>query len=362
MNSVWRPRRSNSHLPNLPNFNLGPLPLPPVDAGPDRLIPCAGDSVELGTPPQPGLLYSWSPIEGLSDPNVAQPQAAPQVRTDYVLTLIDTSRDCRNTAQDTVRVSLEPPPSPLVVEAGPDTAICPGQAIRLGSPARPGWRYRWSPAAGLDDPSTAQPWVRPRHSTSYTLQVEDPSQGCLRSGRAEVYITVRSPQLAEAGPEQLLCEGREMREQLGSPAMGEIAGAVYHWSPAEGLDDTQSPRPWASPQQPTLYHLTLIKDSFCISRDSVWVRVEPCTTVYAPTAFSPNGDGINEYFAFGNLPAGSSLHIRNRWGRVVYHSDGYDNRWQAHGQPEGGYAWVLRLPDGEVMTGSGAGHTVKTIT
>ncbi len=52
-----------------------------------------------------------------------------------------------------------------------------------------------------------------------------------------------------------------------------------------------------------------------------------------PNAFSPNGDGINDYFVIQTVYAysteESSLEIFNRWGSVVYRSKGksYDNRW-----------------------------------
>src|SRR5690554_5042545 len=54
------------------------------------------------------------------------------------------------------------------------------------------------------------------------------------------------------------------------------------------------------------------------------------TTFILPNAFSPNGDGINDYFVIdglqnfkgvGEKPL-SSLEVFNRWGTVVYQSKG----------------------------------------
>jgi len=48
-----------------------------------------------------------------------------------------------------------------------------------------------------------------------------------------------------------------------------------------------------------------------------------------PDTFSPNGDGINDYF---KIPGANDLYndelfIYNRWGGLVYYSKNYDNTW-----------------------------------
>jgi len=46
-----------------------------------------------------------------------------------------------------------------------------------------------------------------------------------------------------------------------------------------------------------------------------------------PNAFSPNGDGINEVFRIQGLKAQSSLTIFNRFGKLIYQSENYNNDW-----------------------------------
>ncbi len=48
-----------------------------------------------------------------------------------------------------------------------------------------------------------------------------------------------------------------------------------------------------------------------------------------PDTFSPNGDGINDFFKIpgANELTGDKLYIYNRWGGLVYESDNYDNTW-----------------------------------
>uniref|UniRef100_UPI0030C8346A T9SS type B sorting domain-containing protein n=1 Tax=Yeosuana marina TaxID=1565536 RepID=UPI0030C8346A len=75
--------------------------------------------------------------------------------------------------------------------------------------------------------------------------------------------------------------------------------------------------------------------------------------------FSPNGDGVNDYFVIGcieNYP-NNKLEVYNRWGNIVYKKQGYRNDWdgtsngrvtinESEKLPVGTYYYVLDLGDG----------------
>ena len=70
-------------------------------AGADQLS-CQNAPVQLGGPPRATYVYSWSPVIGLSDPNIANPIATPSVTTEYVVTTTSAGGGCLTT--DTVLV------------------------------------------------------------------------------------------------------------------------------------------------------------------------------------------------------------------------------------------------------------------
>jgi hypothetical protein len=72
------------------------------EAGVDRVI-CLEDSTPLGTVARPNVTYQWSPAAGLSDATSANPIAAPEYTTTYILT----QTECDAVLRDTVTVVVD---------------------------------------------------------------------------------------------------------------------------------------------------------------------------------------------------------------------------------------------------------------
>jgi gliding motility-associated-like protein len=73
------------------------------------------------------------------------------------------------------------------------------------------------------------------------------------------------------------------------------------------------------------------------------------TTLNIPNSFSPNGDGINDYFYIRGLPAQSNLLIFNRSGKKLYETDNYANDWNGKDMDgkileTGTYWYILVIP------------------
>jgi gliding motility-associated-like protein len=63
-----------------------------------------------------------------------------------------------------------------------------------------------------------------------------------------------------------------------------------------------------------------------------------------PNVFTPNGDGINDYFELSFLEKYLSLELSvfNRWGEMVFHDKKYSNNWDGGSLSDGVYFYVLK--------------------
>ncbi len=81
------------------------------------------------------------------------------------------------------------------------------------------------------------------------------------------------------------------------------------------------------------------------------LEIEEDTQLFIPTLFTPNGDGLNDIFVIRNLPPGSKLNVRSRWGEEVFNSGSYNNDWDAKGIQPGTYFYTLKIPNVDEQNG-----------
>ncbi|MBF9237787.1 gliding motility-associated C-terminal domain-containing protein [Hymenobacter sp. BT683] len=166
---------------------------------------CSGSAIMLGAAPVAGYTYSWSPATGLSSANVANPTFTLTNTTgtpnSLVFTLTATTANgC--VATRTVTVAVNPA---AVAEAGPDAAVCDGQRLTLGTTARPGYTYSWSPATGLSSATTARPVYMGVNATATPLTrtftvTATSAMGCVSTDAVTVTVNPRPAAEAVAGP------------------------------------------------------------------------------------------------------------------------------------------------------------------
>ena len=114
-----------------------------------------------------------------------------------------------------------------------------------------------------------------------------------------------------------------------------------------GISSLQNPS--YAYQKDTIYSVTLsvFTKNHCKSvlTKNNYITVKPLEKIYIPTAFSPNGDGVNDIlFVYGEIKDMSFV-IYNQWGLKVFSSNnplsGWDGKYKGQDQPEGNYTYVL---------------------
>jgi gliding motility-associated-like protein len=97
------------------------------------------------------------------------------------------------------------------------------------------------------------------------------------------------------------------------------------------------------------------------------VEVVLPTYLYVPTAFTPDGDGLNDTFAAkGQGIADFSIQIFNRWGAMIYESSdmqrGWDGTFKSEPVEAGTYVYIIsaKSSNGKTFQKSGSITIVGT--
>jgi gliding motility-associated-like protein len=143
----------------------------------------------------------------------------------------------------------------------------------------------------------------------------------------------------------------------------------YRWINDPSLNRLDIADPSAAPTETTTYTVEIFNEDDpcgCVLIRNVQIVVLdlPCEDpyVFIPTAFTPNGDGINDVLrVYGPHIERLNLEIYNRWGELVFETDDVDGEWNGNhrrtGQPAEGrtFAYVLSVEciGGETYTKRG---------
>jgi gliding motility-associated-like protein len=276
--------------------------------------------------------YLWTvnnTTVGVADSILANPGST----TIYEVSVTD---NCGNTIQDSMTYTILSPP--LVATTNGPFEICPGDSALLQASATGGYGsyyYLWS-----TQETTSSITVNPPNSTAFFVQVSDECQTF--SVAAVAYVQVVKPQanfyfLTEA-PMQ------------GLPVQFENASQnawTYTWDFGDG-NNSFLVHPNHTYLQPGPYEITLIAidQKGCVDSISKWITIAPERYIYLPNSFTPDADGLNDFF-YGRFIGlmSARFYIFNRWGEEIFSAEQLNFVWDGtyEGLPVqvGTYTWYL---------------------
>lgn len=187
--------------------------LPGVDAGPDLTRCLGGDSVQFNVTGPVGVNnWTWTDINGntnnigLSNLNIKNPKAGPNVTTTYIVTAVNPPPGLVCKTTDTVTVNVVPG---IQVSAGGNHTICANDSVLLpgtATPAQTNPGIDWTPGWDLSDSTILTPIASPLATTAYTLHFVD-DNGCKYSDVALVTVSGARAILNATASENSVCPG-----------------------------------------------------------------------------------------------------------------------------------------------------------
>jgi len=162
----------------------------------------------------------------------------------------------------------------------------------------------------------------------YTYTVTD-ANGCLDT--ATVTVTQPNEIIISLNPDSVSIDLSESAQLLATTNYDPTAN--YNWSPASGLSCTNCPNPVVTANRSLVYSLEVsvnINGNNCYAYAGVPVTVIPNYDIFIPNAFTPNGNGQNDFFRiYGNLPAVKYVEVAifDRIGEKVYQINDINFEW-----------------------------------
>ncbi|CAL1520012.1 gliding motility-associated C-terminal domain-containing protein [Chitinophaga sp. MM2321] len=380
------------------SVNVFYTPIPTIDLGPD-LILCTGEQIALDATAQ-NCTYEW---------NTGNTEPTQDVRTTGTYQVRVFPEGCAE-IDDEINITFRGAPYPFSL--GPDTLLCPGETITLAPVVPEATAWLWSdrstrPTISVNYEANIWALVEINNYCSVVdtifvnfnrlrnIDLGNDTTICKgsflvldanfgngqylwqdQSDQATYYVTKSGKYYVHAqigrcestdtiqvayndtlrvnlGPDTLLCKNEIY--QLRPTGAG---GGLFKWQDSTSV-------PVFTVSQPGIYSM-MAYNACGKTVDSVVVRYHDCAcTVHFPTAFTPNGDGRNDYFRpIYRCPIQQyTLSIYNRWGeRVFFTTDpqiGWTGRVYGKLVDLATYVWIVDYK--EVDTGI-AVHKTGTIT
>jgi gliding motility-associated-like protein len=269
-----------------------------------------------------------------------------QVGTWLAKLTVTTDNNCTETYTDTIRAYQTP--HPLITTS---SLLCTGLIQFNGSLTAPQVdTITWTWNFGNNQQSSLQnPAVNMTPGTyAVTLQTST-SFGC--QGDTNTSVTIFGPPTIKGPP--------EVTAPVGVPVTLPITYSAdvvsYAWTPATNLDCPTCPDPVATLIFSTEYYVTATDKNSCTATDSIFVKtICNSQNYFLPNTFSPNGDGVNDYF----YPRGTSIYdvrslsVFNRWGQMVFQrrdfpanaaNMGWDGTFGGKPAPADAYVYIVEV-------------------
>ncbi len=168
----------------------------------------------------------------------------------------------------------------------------------------------------------------------YVLKVED-RNGC--SAISQTTIGQPNSITVDLGvTQQVILTG--METQLVATAVSDSPIVAYFWEPdsifnfSACADAANCASPFAAPRTTTIFTVHAVNTDSCVASDTITVYVNNEPSKFIPTAFTPNGDNLNDRFEFDILGAEKvEVSIFTRWGEKVYYNADQGNGFSTNG-------------------------------
>jgi len=197
----------------------------------------------------------------------------------------------------------------------------------------------WIPTQGVVNPNALNTSASASVSTEYTLRVKDVN-GCLDSAIKNIQIQL-PPKNIQWDTTVIIGQTIPMNGFAGS-------NMSYTWNPTINLNCPNCILPVSTTTDNFTYSVTVADNLGCFTTVNIYrIKVDPRATIDVPTAFTPNGDGVNDFiFPDGwGVKKVNYFRVYNRWGQLLFETDQFKVGWDGtyNGVPQNMETYIYQV-------------------
>ncbi len=317
-------------------------PLTILAAKPDTI--CAGSSVVLSAKANGGngqYSYIWNPSASTDSSIVVKPM----VTTTYTVIVND---NCGTPpASDRVTITVVLPPV-VKFDATNTTGCATPLCTKFidSSFTLEGKIKTWNWSFGTNSDGTSEGLSDQQHPTHcfnnsnlYTISLTVTNTfGCS--------ATISKPNMVTVYPTPVADFIAPLTTSILNPTVPftntTVGGNTWSWNFGDSISGAKNTSTLLHPSHTYSaigdYCITLIATSIhnCVDTTVKCITINPTTTIFIPNAFTPNGDGKNDFFfAKGENIIEFEMMIFDRWGMLIYYTDNMDAYWDGRVKSDG---------------------------
>lgn len=309
------------------------------------IVECESKTVDFVNTSSGGFKYDWDfGIPGATSTDFEPTYTYPDTGVYEVKLIVNKGTTCQDSIKRFVKIYPE-----FTSDFNFDGLKCPNAEINFldQSFATFGPVTKWSWDFGDGNTSQAEnPSHRFARGGQYNIQLISTSiKGCTDTTSQVIDIDKFRPFV---GNDTIIVQGE-------SVFFNATGGVDYEWTPGTNLNATNISNPIGYYPDTGVYSydVRIKSPAGCEGNDSISVWVVGQGSLFVPSAFTPNGDGLNDYVRPLTVGYSSIEYFRifNRWGQLVYESTsisdggGWDGTFNSQKCDIGTYYWLLSATD-----------------
>ena len=220
------------------------------------------------------------------------------------------------------------------VDAFPGVSLCEADTLRLGATDVAEATYVWKGPAQYYSTDQFPVISHALPEMSGTYEVIGIVSGCATYPKFLDVDVVPLPK-PDLGKDTIICD------LVGGIDLNPGTFNTYSWQDGSSF-------PTLTTSEEGIYTVAVSNDFGCINTDDIILTKRCPTRIFAPNAFTPNGDQINDTFQlFGQDIISGVVRIFDRWGNLLFETSDYSQSWDGSvdgkSMPAGVYPWIMQF-------------------